>query len=140
MTPKTIINKNWYLIQAMNSFLLILGISGVVLWDGTDKLDAIIPLMIGIVLVAGYMLLLPNRVSYDECGITVHYMFGLKTYAGWTDLRSVCTSVHFAVFPWQECYEIGYFKSGIIFHCEACIPKNKKTTRMLDECYPRKIT
>lgn len=136
MTAKTIINKLWFYMQTVFCILIAIGIAT---WDGTDTGYNICFILIGAVLFIGYALLEPNRVRFDEQGITVHYMFGLKTYAEWKELRLVFTSVRLALFPWQECYEIGHFKSKIIFHREACIPKNKKTTRMIEQYYKKSV-
>lgn len=139
MTAKTIINKNWYILQAMNSPVLAFGIICAVLWDGTGKWYAFGIILFSVILITYYALLVPNRVRFDEQGITVHYMFGIKTYAEWKALKAVGVSLRGQIFPWQKSYEIGHFKSRNIFHRDACIPKNKKTTRMIEEYYQKSV-
>lgn len=136
MTAKTIINKLWFYMQTVFCILIAIGIAT---WDGTDTGYNICFILIGAVLFIGYALLVPNRVRFDEQGITVHYMFGIKTYAEWKELKAVGVSLRGQIFPWQKSYEIGHFKSKNIFHREACIPKNKKTTRMIEQYYKKSV-
>lgn len=136
MKGKTIINKPWFYMQTLFFILIAIGIAT---WDGTDTGYNIGFILIGALLFIGYAFLFPDRVRYDEHGITVHYIFGLKTHAEWKELRTVRTDFRGQIIPWQESYEIGYFKSRIVFHREACIPKNKKTTHMIEQYYKKSV-
>ena len=129
---KTLINKRWIFFVTMLSFLVLLGIF--TLEEEIGISIAIIAL--GLILILGYALIIPNSYTFSQEGITVRYCFGLKTFLCWKDVKHI--EDHYSggkVFPWWRSYEIAYFKTKIPFHERAYIPKNKKTTEMIHKYY-----
>ena len=133
---KTLINKRWIFFVTMFSFLVLLGIF--TLEEEIGISIAIITL--GLILILGYALIIPNSYTFSQEGITVRYCFGLKTFLCWKDVKHI--EDHYSGgngFPWWRSYEIAYFKTKIPFHEIAYIPKNKKTTKMISKYYHKTI-
>ncbi|MBR6649983.1 MAG: hypothetical protein IKL36_01085, partial [Clostridia bacterium] len=88
----------------------------------------------------GYALLIPNSCRFDEKGITVYYGFGIKTVSAWSELK-VIEDHHStnATLPWWREYHIGYFKTKFAPWQEACIPKNRKTSALIEKYYKRTV-
>lgn len=99
---------------------------------------SIVIIVIGSLLLIGYSFLFPNSYRIDKNGITVYYVFGIKTTAKWNELRTV--EDHYCrVFPWMREYHIGYFKNTMVLWEEVCIPENKKTTTLIEKYYKNRI-
>ena len=107
---KTLINKRWMFFVTMFSFLVLLGIF--TLEEEIGISIAIITL--GLILILGYALIIPNSYTFSQEGITVRYCFGLKTFLCWKDVKHI--EDHYSGgkgFPWWRSYEIAYFKTKI---------------------------
>ena len=105
---KTLINKRWIFFVTMFSFLVLLGIF--TLEEEIGISIAIITL--GLILILGYALIIPNSYTFSQEGITVRYCFGLKTFLCWKDVKHI--EDHYSGgkgFPWWRSYEIAYFKT-----------------------------
>ena len=128
------LNKRWAFWIAIFSVLILFGI-----WTLDDELIiSIVVIVIGSLSLLGYIFLFPNSYKIDEKGITVYYGFGIKTTAQWNELRTI--EDHYCqAFLWMREYHIGYFKNTIPLWEKACIPKNKKTTTLIEKYYKKDI-
>ena len=134
--PKLIINKRWILFVIIFSILIIIGV-----WGMKDDFGLSLAVtIIGVVGVIGYVILIPNSCRFDEKGITVYYGFGIKTVSAWSELKVIedhhSTNV---TLPWWREYHIGYFKTKFAPWQEACIPKNRKTSALIEKYYKRTV-
>ena len=105
---KTLINKRWIFFVTMFSFLVLLGI-----FTLEEEIGISIAIItVGLILILGYALIIPNSYTFSQEGITVRYCFGLKTFLCWKDVKHI--EDHYdggKCFPWWRSYEIAYFKT-----------------------------
>ena len=132
-----IFNKRWLFYICIFVILIALGI-----WTLDDGLlTSICAIIIGGLLTLGYIFVFPCSCVINSYGITVHYAFGIiKKKATWSELKYI--EDHHStrdVMPWFREYHIRYFKSKFPLWHEACIPKNKKTTRLIEKYYRKTI-
>jgi len=131
---KTIINKRWIFFVLLFFIPLLLGFMTL----GEEIGISIAIIALGLILVLGYALIMPNSYTFSSEGVTVRYCFGLKTFLSWKDVNHIedhCDKC----FPWWREYEIAYFKTKIPFHEIAGIPKNRKTTEQIKKYYHKSI-
>ena len=128
------LNKRWAFWIVIFSVLILFGI-----WTLDDELIiSILVIVIGSLILLGYIFVFPNSYKIDEKGITVYYGFGIKTTAQWNELRTI--EDHYCrAFLWMREYHIGYFKNTLPLWEKACIPKNKKTTALIEKYYKKDI-
>ena len=109
-------------------------------WLTLLKRTTLIVYDVGLILILGYALIIPNSYTFSSDGITVRYCFGLKTFLCWKDIQHIddCYSGG-KCFPWCRSYEIAYFKTKIPFHEMARIPKNKKSKAQILKYYHKTI-
>ena len=127
-------NKRWAFWLAIFSVLIFMGI-----YTLSEELTiSIIIIAFGCICLLGYIFLFPNSYRIDEKGITVHYGLGIKTTANWNELHTI--EDHYCrAFLWMREYHIGYFKKALPLWEKACIPKNKKTTILIEKYYKKTI-
>lgn len=114
--------------------LIVLGI-----WTLDDDSGISIAIVIvGCLLLLGYVLLFPNSYRLGEKYITVYYGFGIKTMAKWNELN-VIEDHYCKAFPWLREYHVGYFKTRFPLWEKACIPKNRTTTALIEKYYKKSI-
>ena len=133
---KTLINKRWIFFEMLFSFLFLSGLCTL----REELVLSIAIISVGLVLISGYALIMPNSYTFSSDGITVRYCFGLKTFLSWKDIKHI--DDHYEggkCFTWWRSYEIAYFKTKIPFHEMARIPKNKKTTEQILKYYHKTI-
>ena len=131
---KLFFNKRWGVWSGIFSFLILLGIYTL---SEKPTISTII-MVIGCICLLGYIFLFPNSYRLDEKGITVYYGFGIKTTAKWNELHTI--EDHYCrVFLWMREYHIGYFKNTLPLWEKACIPKNKKTTALIEKYFKKTI-
>ena len=131
---KLFLNKRWVFWIGIFSVLILLGIYTL---SEEITISAII-IVIGCICLLGYIFLFPNSYRIDEKGITVYYGFGIKTTANWNELHTI--EDHYCrAFLWMREYHIGYFKKALPLWEKACIPKNKKTTVLIEKYYKKTI-
>ncbi len=98
-------------------------------------------IIIGCFLFLGYAIAFPICCVIDSQGIAVYYVFGLvKKKATWNALKYV--EDHHSksgVLPWSREYQISYFKTKFPLWEKACIPKNKKSVRLVEKYYRRTV-
>ena len=131
---KLFFNKRWAFWIGIFSVLILLGI-----YTLSEELTiSIIIIVIGCICLLGYVFLFPNSYRIDEKGIAVYYGFGIKTSAKWNELHTI--EDHYCrAFLWMREYRIGYFKKALPLLEKACIPKNKKTTILIEKYYKKTI-
>ncbi len=127
-------NKRWAFWIGIFIILVLLGV-----WNLANQTAvSIVIVVVGSLLLLGYIFLFPNSYRIDENGITVYYGFGIKTTAKWNELRTV-ENHYCRAFLWMREYHIGYFKNTMALWEMACIPKNKKTTALIEKYYKKRI-
>ena len=131
---KVFFNKRWAFWIGIFAALVLFGV-----WTLDEELIISIAIIsIGCLFLLGYIFLFPNSYRLDEKGITVYYGFGIKTIAQWNELRTI--EDHYCrAFLWMREYHIGYFKDTLPLLEKACIPKNKKTTALIEKYYKKTI-
>ena len=131
---KLFFNKRWTFWIGIFTILILLGI-----WTlDVELVISIVVIAIGSLFLLGYIFLFPNSYRFDENGITVYYGFGIKTIAQWNELHTV--EVHRCrAFLWMREFHIGYFKNTLPLWEMAYIPKNKKTTILIEKYYKKTI-
>lgn len=131
-----IFNMRWLFFVVIFAMLIFLGVQTLD-EDFTISLSVII---IGSVLLIGYVFIIPNSYRIDETSITIYYGLGLKTKAKWSELKTV--EDHHSrksLLPWLREYQIGYFKTKFLLWKTAIIPKNRKTTKLIEKYYEKNI-
>lgn len=133
---ETLINKRWIFFMALFVVLILFAFFSL----KEELLLSITIISIGVILILGYALIIPNSYTFSSDGITVRYCFGLKSFLCWKDIQHIddCYSGG-KCFPWWRSYEIAYFKTKIPFHEMARIPKNKKTKAQILKYYHKTI-
>ncbi len=131
---KLFFNMHWAFYIVVFFILLLLGI-----WTfDEDPVISVGVIAVAVLLLLGYILLFPNSYRLDEKGITVNYGFGIKTSANWNELHTI--EDHYCrAFFWRREYRIGYFKKAFPLWEMACIPKNKKTTALIEKYYKKSV-
>ena len=128
---KIVINKRCVFFLIVFSLLIALGICTL------DEAISVPIIFIGCVLFFGYSITFPICCSMDSQGIAVYYVFGIvKKMALWNELK--CVEDHHsgnAVLPWLRDYQIAYFKTRFPLWQKTCIPKNKKTVKLIEKYY-----
>lgn len=133
---KLIVNKRWIFSVFMFLILIALGIQS--LADAFWVSLAVIA--VGSMLLLGYLFVFPNRYRIDANAITIYYGFGIHITATWRDIKLVEDHhSNYGIFPWSREYHIGYFQTKFPLWEMACIPKNKKTTILLEKYYQKPI-
>ena len=132
---RTLVNGRWLFMAGVFLLLIVLG---VVFMDPAEWWYSAIVIGIGGGAFFAHFLLFPYACRLDEQGLTLFYGFGLRTRAGWKEIKSVAVR-HDRVFPWRSEYRVGYFRAKLIFHEEGTIPKTKETTKMLQTYWHGKI-
>ena len=133
-------NSNLFLNKRQIFWILIFSILIVFgIWTLNDELIiSILVIVMGFLFLVGYIFLFPNSYRIDEKGITIYYGFGIKTTAQWNELRTI--EDHYCqAFLWMREYYIGYFKNTMPVWEKAHIPKNKKTTALIEKYYKKNI-
>lgn len=131
---KSFFSKRWAFFVAVFTLLIFSGI-----WTLNDDLKiSIVIIIVGIVLLLGYIIFIPNSFFVDENGIIISYGFGMKTMAKWNELH-IIEEHHDKAFPWLKEYHIGYFKTRIPLWETAHIPKNKKASVLIEKHYKKYI-
>ncbi len=133
---KLIINKRWLFYVVIFAILIAIGVIDM----KADFVPSLVITISGVLGVLGYALLIPNSCRFDEKGITVYYGFGIKTASAWSELKVIEDhhSTHVAL-PWLREYHVGYFNTKFPLWQEACFPKNRKTTALIEKYYKGKI-
>jgi hypothetical protein len=116
------------------STLILLGV-----WSIGENVGlSIAVILVGSLLLVGSILAFPSHYRISKEGITVYFAFAFKCSAKWTDLHTVedhcCKS-----FPFLREYHVGYFKTNFPLWEKACIPKNRKTTSLIEMYYQNAI-
>ena len=125
---KLFFNWRWAFWIGIFSVLILLGI-----YTLSEELAiSTIIIVLGCICLLGYIFLFPNSYRIDEKGITVYYGFGVKTTATWNELNTI-EDDYCRAFLWMREYHIGYFKKAFPLWEKACIPKNKKTTALIEK-------
>lgn len=123
-----VIYKHWFAIIAAAAFLIATAFP----LDDEDTALSIIIIIIGILLIVGYIFLMPIACKINETGITVYYCFR-STSAEWKDIKNIETRYSGPIFIGFSDfdYNIGYFKTKLPFLETATVPKTRKTTKLL---------
>ena len=133
---KLIINKRWFFYILVFAILIAMGIYTL----EEDLWLSISIITIGVLLVLGYAIFIPNSYRIDKAQITVYYCFGIKTTALWDQLKLVEDHhSNKSAFPWHREYHIGYFKVKCPIWQIAYLPKNKKTEILISKYSKVKI-
>lgn len=130
---KVLINRRWFIFVSSFLILILCGVLSI----NENVILLVAMIIVGSTLTIGYALIIPHRFVFEEEGITVHYCFGIKTYAKWNELKHIDdkSSEHL----WLREYHVGYFNTIIIFLTEATIPKNKRSAMLIEKFYHKKI-
>ena len=128
---KLILNKRWLFYIIVFAFLIFF--AAIILNESFGISLAMV--IVGAVCLLGYVFVFPNAYRIDENGITVYYAFGVFRATGaWRDLKCIEDQhSRFGVLPWFREYRVGYFPTRFRLWEDACIPKNKKTAKLLAE-------
>ena len=132
----TLLNRRW------GFFILIfavLCICGALTFD-EDKVLSIAVIALGIFFIFGYVLIVPSCYTFSKEGIAIRYAFLIKTFISWKNVKHLADcycGTH--GFPWWREYEIGYFDTRILFYQIGRVPKNKKTTELIEKYYSKNI-
>lgn len=133
---KLIINKRWIFFVLIFAMLIAFGI-----WTLSEELGVSIAIIVvGSILLLGYIFIFPNCYRFNAQEIVVYYGFSIKTKANWNELK--CVEDHhsrYGIFPWFREYQVGYFKTKLPLWEKACIPKNKKTRVLIEKYYKKHI-
>lgn len=133
---KIIINRGWVFYEFI--YALLIAIGALSLDEEVGLSIAII--IIGAALFLGYLVFFPSCYRLSEKSVAVYYAFCIKTEALWSEIRYV--EDHYnrrSIFPWARVYHIRYFKAQLPIWEEALIPKNRKTTVLIEKYYKNKI-
>ena len=123
----TVIYKRWFVFVFAAAILIAIAVLS---FDGNCTLSIII-IIIGILLIGGYMFAMPIACKINETGITVYYCF-YSTAAEWKDIKNIKINyVHMETNLPLPDYAIGYFKTKLPFLETATVPKTRKTTKLL---------
>lgn len=98
-------------------------------------------IIVGSLLLLGYTIAFPICFVINSQGISVYYIFGvIKKKASWNELKYV-EDHHsgYRSLPWWREYQIAYFKTKFPIWEIACIPKNKKSIKLIEKYYKRTI-
>lgn len=133
---KTLVNGRLLFMVILFSLLIILG---AVAWSPDDWAENVFMIGLGTVLVIGTFLLLPCAYRFDEHGVTLYYGFVIRTRAEWKEIRYVREQFGGASFPWWSEYCIGGFSAKFPLYREGRLPKTKKTTKLLQTYWHKKI-
>ena len=94
-------------------------------------------IVVGCFLFLGYAIVFPLCCVINSQGVAVYYVFGfVKKRAGWNELKYV--EDHHAeggVLPWSGEYQIAYFQTRFPLWEKACVPKTKKTAKLIEKYY-----
>ena len=131
---KLFFSKRWAFSVAVFTILILSGISA----PNNQPLISIAMIIVGSILLLGYILFFPNSFSIDEKGIVIYYGLGMKTIAKWNELH-IIEERHDKAFPWLKEYHIGYFKTRIPLWEIAYIPKSKKASILIEKYYKKSI-
>ena len=131
-----VLNKKWFFFIALFLALIVLG----ALVLGRDATLAIAIISVGAVLTVGYVFLFPSSFMLNEEGITVFYIFMIRTTLKWDEISHIKSCLSRAtVFFWKKAYRVGFFKTKFTFWQEATLPKNKTTVQLLGKYYKGEI-
>lgn len=132
-----ILNKRWLFYVIVFTFLILF--AAITLEEHFGISLAM--MIVGAVSLLGYVLVFPNAYRIDESGITVYYAFGVfRAALAWRDLKRIEDQhSRFGVLPWFREYHVGYFPTRFRLWEDACIPKNKKTARLLAQYCSERI-
>ena len=124
----TVIYKSWFAIISAAAILIAKALP----LDGEDLALSIIIIIIGILLIGGYIFAMPIACKINETGITVYYCFR-STSAEWKDIKHIETRYSSPIFIGFSDfdYDIGYFKTKLPFFKDASVPGTRKTTKLL---------
>lgn len=132
-----VFNKRWLVFAFAFVTLIALGIWTLDEESGTS----ISAIVIGTVLLLGYVFVFPICCVINSQGITVYYAFGIiKKKAAWNELKYI--EDHHSTnraFPWWREYQIAYFKTKFPLWEIAYIPQNKKTIHLIEKYYGKSI-
>lgn len=132
-----VFNIRWLMFALAFATLIALGIWTFDVEIGTS----ICAIVIGGLLLLGYVFIFPICCVINSQGITVYYAFGIiKKKVTWNKLKYI--EDHHSTnraFPWWREYQIAYFKTKFPLWEKACIPKNRKTTRLIEKYYGKSI-
>ena len=132
-----VFNKRWLFFSFVFITLIALGI-----WTLNEETGISIAIIVmGGLLLLGYVFVFPIYCVINSQGITVYYAFGIvKKKAAWSELKYI--EDHHSTngaFPWCREYQIAYFKTKFPLWKIACIPKNRKTTHLIETYYRKTI-
>lgn len=132
-----VFNMRWLLFVLAFATLIALGIWTIDEETGTS----VAAIVMGGILLFGYVFVFPMCYVIDSQGIAVYYAFGIiKNKATWNELKYV--EDHHSTkgaFPWWREYKIAYFKTRFLLWEIAYIPKNRKTTHLIEKYYGKSI-
>ncbi len=131
---KMFFNMRWALWVVVFTILILLGV-----WTIEEDIGISIAIILtGVLLLLGIFLVFPSSFHIDSKGVTIYFAVVFRIFAKWNEVR-VIEDHNSKAFPWLREYHIGYFKTSFPLWEKVCIPKNKKTTALIEKYYKNTI-